>query len=115
VGKVMRKLFEVVIVVCWFIAIGPLTSFQRTHASAKPFIILWFVSGPTIALGIIAMRFISGVRRGYSEGMKKLRRQLGECLECGYDLTGNTSCICPECGAACKAASPAGVSPAAGD
>jgi hypothetical protein len=94
----MRKLFEVMVVVCWFIALGPLTSFQRTHASAKPFLILWLVSGPTIALCIITIRFILGVRRGYSEGMKKLRLQLGQCLECGYDLTDNASGVCPECG-----------------
>jgi hypothetical protein len=38
-----------------------------------------------------------------------------ECSHCGYDLAGNLSGICPECGAACKAASPAGESPAAGN
>jgi hypothetical protein len=37
------------------------------------------------------------------------------CASCGYNLTGNASGVCPECGAACKAANPAGVSPAAGD
>ena len=37
------------------------------------------------------------------------------CVRCGHSLTGNVSGICPECGAACKAASPAGASPAAGD
>ena len=39
----------------------------------------------------------------------------GRCPTCSYNLTGNTSGVCPECGAACKAASPAGVSPAAGN
>ncbi len=27
-----------------------------------------------------------------------LRRQMGLCIRCGYDLTGNTSGTCPECG-----------------
>jgi len=47
------------------------------------------------------------------------------CEGCGYNLhtqavvrearLGILICRCPECGAACKAADPAGVSPAAGD
>jgi hypothetical protein len=27
-----------------------------------------------------------------------LRRKMGLCVRCGYDLTGNTSGVCPECG-----------------
>jgi hypothetical protein len=29
-----------------------------------------------------------------------LRRKHGQCLGCGYSLTGNTSGVCPECGTA---------------
>jgi len=43
------------------------------------------------------------------------RHKAGYCRQCGYSLAGNRSGACPECGAACKAADPAGVSPAAGD
>jgi len=46
---------------------------------------------------------------------QRLRSSAHHCLTCNYDLTGNISGVCPECGAACKAADPAGVSPAAGD
>jgi hypothetical protein len=46
---------------------------------------------------------------------RQRRKTEGCCESCGYNLTANASGICPECGAACKAASPAGVSPAAGD
>jgi hypothetical protein len=31
------------------------------------------------------------------------RRKRGECVACGYDLTGNVSGICPECGAEIQA------------
>ena len=47
-------------------------------------------------------------------GRRSKKQQL-VCPHCSYDLTGNSSGICPECGAACKAADPAGVSPAAGN
>jgi hypothetical protein len=40
-----------------------------------------------------------------SLGRRALRVRAGRCLRCGYDLTGNTSGICPECGAQ---AAPAG-------
>ncbi len=30
------------------------------------------------------------------------RSRRGQCSECGYDLTGNTSGVCPECGNACE-------------
>lgn len=43
------------------------------------------------------------------------RKRHNLCSRCGYDLRGSTSIRCPECGAACKAADPAGVSPAPGD
>jgi len=44
-----------------------------------------FAIYPTIA-------FIRGPYRRYR------RRKNGLCLKCGYDLTGNVSGICPECG-----------------
>jgi hypothetical protein len=35
-------------------------------------------------------------------GSRELRRQRrasrGQCIHCGYDLTGNMSGVCPECG-----------------
>ena len=45
-----------------------------------------FATYPTIA-------FIRGPVRRWR------RRRRGECVACGYDLTGNVSGVCPECGA----------------
>ena len=49
-----------------------------------------FATYPTIAL----IRYVRGPLRRYR------RRRKGLCLKCGYDLTGNVSGVCPECGKA---------------
>jgi hypothetical protein len=48
-----------------------------------PFVL--FAGYPTVA-------FLRGPARRYR------RRRKGLCAECGYDLTGNVSGVCPECG-----------------
>ncbi|MCC7290947.1 MAG: hypothetical protein IT449_02660 [Phycisphaerales bacterium] len=32
---------------------------------------------------------------------RQLRKRSGTCMKCGYNLTGNVSGVCPECGTAC--------------
>ena len=60
---------------------------QATYLLTLPhwFIALFFATYPTIA-------FIRGPYRRYR------RRKNGLCLKCGYNLTGNVSGVCPECG-----------------
>lgn len=55
---------------------------------------LWL---PGVALVVVAgVPLVLCVRR------VRRRRRLGECLECGYNLTHNVSGICPECGGAVR-------------
>lgn len=35
---------------------------------------------------------------GYRRWRRREREKAGECINCGYDLRGNTSGVCPECG-----------------
>jgi hypothetical protein len=59
---------------------------------------LWIVLAASVVPLIVA---VYGARR------RRLRRRLGFCERCGYDLTANASGRCPECGAATAEPSPA--------
>ena len=52
-----------------------------------------FITGP---LGLV-LGAIGGLI--YSRAREKNKPKPGSCLTCSYDLTGNTSGTCPECGA----------------
>ena len=45
-----------------------------------------------ILLGVIPAMLVNRFDR------RNRRRRLGLCMCCGYDLTGNVSGVCPECG-----------------
>lgn len=50
---------------------------------------------PSVVLAAYPIALLCGIPR-----RRRARRlRLGLCLRCGYDLTGNTSGVCPECGA----------------
>jgi hypothetical protein len=65
-------------------------NFCQNHLLVKLYLPLWiplavFAAYPTLAL------IQAPVRR-----WRRYRK--GRCLNCGYDLTGNVSGVCPECG-----------------
>jgi hypothetical protein len=49
----------------------------------------WF-----LALGFAVLPVVAAVRWG----RRRRSRRTGSCVRCGYDLTGNVSGTCPECG-----------------
>lgn len=72
-----------------------LLAFRNSHqkieqvlATPSWFPVLLFGAFPTISL----LRYVHRLR--------KRRRNPNGCVGCGYDLTGNTSGVCPECGSA---------------
>lgn len=54
------------------------------------------ISIPYLVIPLAAWPIVTLVSRFR---IKLLRQKKGQCVSCGYDLTGNTSGVCPECGA----------------
>ena len=59
-----------------------------------------FLGTPTL-LFVVGLLWVLAFVRVVVEARKvKHRRSSGLCLECGYNLTGNTTGVCSECGTA---------------
>jgi len=82
---------------------------EATSKNSRPVSVSFPLAVPCFAFAILPMVHL------YRIHLRRRMMRANRCLKCSYSLTGNTSGICPECGAACKAADPAGVSPAAGN
>jgi hypothetical protein len=54
------------------------------------------------AVGVYGLVVVAGYAAavGLPPLKRLLRRRSGQCAQCGYDLTGNLSGTCPECGTA---------------
>lgn len=60
---------------------------------------------PTVAALLVlvfGVVFLVGYRREEKKKLAKHRLNQHLCIKCGYSLTGNTSGVCPECGADTK-------------
>jgi hypothetical protein len=70
----------------------------ETEYKGRSFSVLiphWFVAG---LASLLPLKWIRDHRR------RRQRVSLGLCLACGYNLTGNVSGTCPECGTAVRSA-----------
>jgi hypothetical protein len=47
---------------------------------------------------VAAIALFLFARRLITDKLRRARRKRGHCVPCGYDLTGNESGACPECG-----------------
>lgn len=65
---------------------------QKGHYASMP---LWMLASSLLVVPLINGLFVRDVQR------------TGECVRCGYDLTGNVSGKCPECGTIAGRAGPA--------
>ncbi len=61
----------------------------------------WRVESSYVRLpvwGIAVLLMIPPIRDSFRERRRASRKGRNECLQCGYNLTGNVSGLCPECG-----------------
>lgn len=75
-------------------------TWNTTARSGLPGFTLYRYSIIRFPLWIPALLMIITPIRSAINGpiMQRRRKKRGECLHCGYNLTGNTSGVCPECG-----------------
>ena len=100
---------------------GWVTGFAARSVCARPLLesliinpglwlcpVVWLLADWTIPEGAtVSLLFIvsawAGVVVGLRVRLKRAAPRQGHCATCGYDLTGNTSGRCPECGTPVKA------------
>ncbi len=95
------------------------------HSCSVPWWIWWAASAPCLALGwillqgpvkwhgrvdaaiwitaggvLLAVALVQGMSRWFTRVRAIERQAQNRCQGCGYDLTGNVSGVCPECGTA---------------
>jgi hypothetical protein len=87
------------------VVVVPVTRIARSYGYYRPFM-QWLLPGVVAALAVYLVIWL--VRRRITRNLRQqlTERGLPTCMACGYDLTGNLSGVCPECGAACPADTP---------
>lgn len=88
---------------CYLIWIGGLLlialiggTFELRHAGTA--LTVWLIFPLIVSFAWEIVGFFRGVRSGYEEAERIERQRTGKCISCGYDLRGNPSDTCPECG-----------------
>lgn len=81
----LLRLVMAAMLIAYFVAGGARGALRR----------LWLVV--VILCAVVACGEYVAWRRGQREAARMGR---GQCTACGYDLTGNVSGVCPECGSA---------------
>ncbi len=69
--------------------------FIRNSEEGPQLVFILGVSALTVAVVLSAW---AGVAVSRCTDIERRRRERGACVKCGYNLTGNVSGVCPECG-----------------
>ena len=75
---------------------------MATNPRGRLLVISWSALLINLLIAVALVEFAAFCFRAWRRGRARLRAhlrgQLNRCFQCDYDLTGNTSGICPECG-----------------
>ena len=74
----------------------PRSKAERDAANILIVVPHWFIAV------VCGLPCVPALLRVWRRLRARRRRTAGQCSQCGYDLTGNTSGVCLECGGACK-------------
>ena len=70
----------------------------RSNPRASVLVIGWGVLAANTAVLVLLAGVCFYLRNRRQLGIARPRRTAGLCVKCGYNLTGNVSGVCPECG-----------------
>jgi len=84
------------------VVVVPASRLMRSYGLYRSFV-GWPLSAAAAALGCYVIVWLVRRRITRNLRMELTRRGLPTCLGCGYDLTGNVSGVCPECGKSASA------------
>ncbi len=70
----------------------------KTHPRASVVVARWGVLATDVITCLLPLGILAYVRMRGRLSTVDRRRLKGQCIGCGYDLRGNVSGICPECG-----------------
>jgi hypothetical protein len=99
---VLRRRRKVMQVVIWCTAVAICLTVQTYTSSIIALLLVVGVFGVAVALSQHHAWFRGPLQRSLREQL--LTRGVPICVECGYDLRGQTTPRCPECGSPCDAA-----------
>ena len=86
-------------IVAALLAADPMTSLISSGLGSSRRVL--FMGNFIPSMGVLLWGVLNGVLRVIDYRAAE-RAKTGFCVECGYDLTGNVSGVCPECGAEVK-------------
>jgi hypothetical protein len=83
-----------------FVIANYLTTWLLSTYMNRNTVLLWKLIVSGFAFPICIMAIVWLLRRHFQHSLRKQLVDLGIsiCVQCGYDLTGNVSGVCPECG-----------------